>query len=317
MPQSKSSHRCKPVGRVRPPSRHLGQALAQIFGRYFAAGGAVSVLLLMALTGVSASMTEADAGSMLVRNASLVNPETGEVAEDQCIWIADRRIDRISPCDPGASAGLIVEARDKWIIPGLWDMHVHAVWDAAVIQPMFADFVAYGVVGIRDMGGTTEALARARQFLAHDDNVGPTLVAAGQIIDGAPPLQAMISVSATTYEEGVQAVARLDALGADFIKIYTLLGAEATQGVFDEARARGLTVAGHLPAQLGVSDALRFGMASIEHMAVETGGLCDIADLAACSQVFGRLRAAGVFLTPTLLVRQRPGVMRDPQTLSA
>ncbi len=279
------------------------------------AARAVAALLLITLTGVGASMAADPADSVLIRHASLVNPETGDVDANQCVWIAGRRIDRISTCGPRASAERVVEGRGKWIIPGLWDMHVHAVWDVAVYPEMFSDFVAYGVVGIRDMGGTADALADARQFLADADNIGPTLVAAGQVIDGAQPLQPMISISAANYDEGVQAVARLDALGADFIKIYTMLSREAARGVFAEARARGLSVAGHLPAKLSLTEARRLGMVSIEHMAVEIGGLCDVADEAACRRTFDELGAAGIHVTPTLLIRQRPGAMRDPQVI--
>lgn len=280
-------------------------------GPYFTA-----VVLLASSFGVGAVVADDNAGSILLRNASLVHPETGDVAADRCVWIRDAHIERISDCGPGASADRIVEGRGKWIIPGLWDMHVHAVWDTTAYRHLFADFVAWGVVGIRDMGGTAEALDEARQFLADKRNIGPALVAAGQVIDGAPPLQPLISLSATSYEEGRRAVARLDALGADFIKIYTMLPAEAVDGVFDEARVRGLKVAGHLPAQVSLADALRLGMATIEHMAVEIGGLCDVADRAACLRIFNELRAAGAYLTPTLLVRQRPGAIRDPQTLA-
>ena len=274
----------------------------------------IRALLLPALFAIAACAAGNDA-SLLIRDAALVNPETGEVAENQCVRITGQRIGRIATCDRGATAGKVVEGAGKWIIPGLWDMHVHAVWDTSVYPDMFADFVAYGVVGIRDMGGTPEALAAAREFLADDNNVGPELVAAGQVIDGAPALQPMIAISATNHEEGVRAVARLDALGADFIKVYTMLPSEAAAGVFDEARVRGMKVTGHLPAEVDLSDALRLGMTSIEHMAVEIGGLCDVTDRQSCKKAFDEIRAAGAYVTPTLLIRQRPGAMPEPETL--
>jgi imidazolonepropionase-like amidohydrolase len=274
-----------------------------------------AALLLLAMSSISACVADDDTADMLVRNASLVHPATGEIEINRCVWINGKRIDRISSCNPSDTAGHVIDADGKWIIPGLWDMHVHAVWDIAVYPDLFADFVEYGVVGIRDMGGTREALADARRFLADDRNIGPELIAAGQVIDGAQPLQPMIAVSAANYEEGVQAVAELDDLGVDFIKIYTMLSPEAMAGVFEEARARGLDVAGHLPAEVTVSDALRLGMASIEHMAVGIGGLCDVTNEALCIETFKELTDAGIHLTPTLLIRHRPGTMRDEQTI--
>ena len=276
---------------------------------------AMAGLLTAGFVASGSSAADEDTGSILIRGAALVHPGSGDIAADQCLWIRGERIERISPCTPRDSADRVIEAGDKWIIPGLWDMHVHAVWDTTAYRDFFEDFVAYGVVGVRDMGGTAEALVAARKFLAGADNIAPDLVAAGQVIDGAPPLQPLISVIATNFAEGVQAVAQLDSLGADFIKIYTTLPREAAEGVFHAARARDLEVVGHVPADIGVAGVWQSGMASIEHMAVEIGGLCDVADRQGCLQTFRELNAAGTYLTPTLLVRQRPGTMRDPQTM--
>jgi hypothetical protein len=44
-----------------------------------------------------------------------------------------------------------VDGNGKYLLPGLWDMHVHAVF-AERIDSMFPLFVANGVLGIRDMG---------------------------------------------------------------------------------------------------------------------------------------------------------------------
>lgn len=272
-------------------------------------------MLLLPLLAVPGACSHGDDGTLLIHDASLVNPETGTVARNRCVWVRDERIDRIAACEPGATAATVIDGRGRWVIPGLWDMHVHAAWDTTATPDMFADFIAWGVVGIRDMGGTPEALAAAREYLAANRHAGPELIAAGQVIDGAPPLQAMIAMSAADAQEGAQAVARLDALGADFIKIYTLLPRDAALGVFDEARRRGLTVAGHLPPALGLTEALRLGMASIEHMAVETGGLCDVTDAAACMRVFDQINDAGTHLVPTLVVRQRHAAPLDPGAL--
>ena len=254
--------------------------------------------------------------TLLVNGATIVDPLGQVVHENQCIWIVDDLIDRVEPCQRDAIASRVVEGKNRWVIPGLWDMHVHSVWDSSAYRDFFADFVAYGVVGVRDMGGDPNVLLEARRFLSHEEKIGPELIAAGYILDGPSPLHPDISVAVNHAEDGTSAVADLDSLDADFVKIYTLLPNAAASAVFDEASKRGLKVVGHLPSGLKLSDAIDSGMAGIEHMAVEIGGLCDIDDAKSCGQVFRMIRDANVYLTPTLLVRRRPGTLTDPNMAS-
>jgi imidazolonepropionase-like amidohydrolase len=251
--------------------------------------------------------------SLLIKGATVIDPSEGAVSENHCIWIIGDRIERTEPCKQNATASQVIDASGSWIIPGLWDMHVHALWDESVYRDFFADFVAFGVVGIRDMGGDPKVLVDARKFLRQQGNIGPTLIAAGRVLDGPTPVHPEISIAVRSAEDGRRAVADLDAIGADFIKIYTMLPKEVVAAVFDEARERGMPVVGHLPYEVELSDVIERGIAGIEHMAVEIGGLCDVDNEIACRQTFTQIRNAGIYLTPTLLVRQRPGSIRDPQ----
>ena len=272
-------------------------------------------LTCVALLAVSACAIQENGNSLLVKGTTIIDPSEGVVLENQCIWIVDDRIDRILPCKGDSTASRVIEANESWVIPGLWDMHVHALWDRSVYRDFFADFVAYGVVGVRDMGGDPDVLLEARSFLSHEQNIGPELIAAGYVLDGPLPVHPDISVGIYSAEDGAKAVDNLDSIGADFVKIYSLLPKAAATGVFEEARRRGLKVVGHLPGELELSDAIDSGMAGIEHMAVEIGGLCDVDDAATCGRIFRMIRDANVYLTPTLLTRRRPGTQIDPHTV--
>lgn len=271
----------------------------------------VAIAALLILQGCTA----VDEHTILISGASVIEPSTNELLENACIWITGQRIVDVRPCTSAASAALVIDAQGKWIIPGLWDMHVHSLWHRSIYQNFFPQFVAFGVVGIRDMGGDVAVLAEAREFLANPDNIGPEIIAAGPFLDGPQPIIPEFSLSAATFQEGVDAVTDIAAQGADFIKLYTNLPAEAARGALTEARARGLTVAGHLPASIDLNTAIEYGMSSIEHMAVEAGGLCDVDDVPACRRDFERLKTANVYLTPTLLVRQRRTILDDPDVV--
>ena len=249
--------------------------------------------------------TVPEVDTLEIRHATVIDPASGTELTDRCIRISGDTITAIGDCEATANVPTL-DARDRYIVPGLWDMHVHAVWHADVYEAFFEEFITFGVVGIRDMGGDLQVLQQARWFLEQPNTVGPYLVAAGPFLDGPKPMNPSLSLALQTRDDGERAVRKVAAGGADFVKLYTLLPGDAALGAMAEARRRGLPVVGHLPASMDVETAVRQGMSGIEHMAVEVGGLCDVNDPAdPCADVFALLRKAGVSLTPTLVVRKR------------
>lgn len=251
-----------------------------------------------------------------IRHATVIDPASGTTTTDRCIRIGGDTITRIADCGPTPDLPTI-DARGRWVIPGLWDMHVHTAWHGDIYETFFEEFIRFGVVGVRDMGGDLDVLEQARWFLRQPGSIGPYLVAPGPFLDGPQPINPSLSLALETREDGSDAVRRIAARGVDFVKLYTLLPGDAALGAMAEARRRGLPVVGHLPASMDLDTAVRHGMSGIEHMAVEVGGLCDVTDTAdPCAEVFQRLKRAGVSLTPTLVVRKRrseldlPGLMQ-------
>ncbi len=264
---------------------------------------------------VSGCGTLPQTATLEIRHATIIDPASNTVTPDRCIRIGGDAITGIVDCAPEPDIASI-DARGMWVIPGLWDMHVHAVWHEDVYETFFDEFIRFGVVGIRDMGGDLDVLQQARWYLQQPGTVGPYLVAPGPFLDGPEPINSSLSLALESYEDGVNAVEKIAARGVDFVKLYTLLPEDAALGAMAEAKRRGLPVVGHLPASLDLDTALRHGMSGIEHMAVEVGGLCDVSDTAdPCAAVFDRLKKAGVSLTPTLIIRERrteldlPGVL--------
>lgn len=264
----------------------------------------VASLLVLAFAACGCS-TLPVAETLEIRHATVIDPGSGTVTANRCIRISGDTITGIVDCGPTPDIAS-VDARGRWVIPGLWDMHVHAVWHEDVYETFFDEFIRFGVVGIRDMGGKLDVLQQARWYLEQPGVIGPFLVAPGPFLDGPEPINPSLSLALESYQDGVRAVRTLAARGVDFVKLYTLLPKDAALGAMAEAKRQGLPVVGHLPASLDLDTALQHGMSGIEHMAVEVGGLCDVADTAdPCSAVFDRLKKARVALTPTLIVRKR------------
>lgn len=285
-----------------------------------------SLLLLAAATLVACTHVPAQttvSADLAIVGATVIDPRDGTRTSAQTVLVDDGRIVAV-----GAEGSLtvpadtqIVDGHGRFLIPGLWDMHVHALWDPIVRDTFLPTFAAYGVTGVRDMGGTIEVLQRIRAErnaaeARGEDLPWPRIVAPGPILDGPEPVDPSISRAISTPEQARAAVAELDALDVDFIKVYTLLPPEAYRAVVEEARQRGLPVAGHIPHGIDAIEAAR-GMRSIEHMRTETGGLC--ADIPAdrCPVVLAALHERGVWQTPTLVPRRGRAFIGDPALIES
>jgi imidazolonepropionase-like amidohydrolase len=154
-----------------------------------------------------------------------------------------------------------VDATGKFLIPGLWDMHVH------IASPSYLPlFIANGVTGVREMHAFfPDQIFQMRKNVKDGKVVGPRIVAAGALIDGAKPFWTG-SLAATNAVEGRQAVQTLKKRGADFIKVYTKLPREAYVAIADEAKKEGLTFAGHVPEAVSAAEASDLGQKSMEHL---------------------------------------------------
>lgn len=250
---------------------------------------------------------------LAIVGATVIDTRDGARLPDQTVLVAAGRVLALGPRKslPVSPGTPIVDAAGRFLIPGLWDMHAHTLWDPVVRGTSLPMFVAHGVTGVRDMGGTLEVMAQVRAERSAGWRPWPRIVAAGQILDGPEPVDPSISRAIATPEEARAAVATLAAAGVDFIKVYTLLPPDAYRAVVDEARRHGLAVAGHVPHGIDAREAAS-GMRSIEHLRAETGGLC--ADLAPadCNEVHAALRAHHVWQTPTLVARRQAAFLDSP-----
>jgi imidazolonepropionase-like amidohydrolase len=161
----------------------------------------------------------------------------------------------------------VVDGRGKYLIPGLWDMHVHAVFDER-LDSMFPTFVANGVLGIRDMG-TSMPLAeidQLRKETASGSRLGPRIVAAGPILDGRPKPLRPNFLAINTPEEGRETVRRLKTGGADLIKVYSELSRDSFLAIADEAKKQNIPFAGHVPFSVSALEASDAGQKSMEHL---------------------------------------------------
>ena len=156
----------------------------------------------------------------------------------------------------------VVNARGKYLIPGLWDMHVHLDAQAPRFYPML---IAHGVTGIREMAQRFPAGADSfrvwqREVMA-GTQVGPRAV--GPSVD----LTEGNGISINTPEDAHRVIDSLKAAGTVFLKYHDdggdrdLFFAEVR-----EARRAGIPIVGHVPQSVSKAEAADSGMYSIEHV---------------------------------------------------
>lgn len=250
--------------------------------------GALLALLLLAAAGAPLVQPSRppDPPPLILDRITIIDATGAPPQPDMAVEIRDGRITRIGKSGTVAHTAnaRVIAAEGKYLIPGLWDMHLH-VLEKRRFQKAFAQLLASGITGIRDMGTPVAELGDLRQLRERVESgelPGPRFVASGPMVDGAAPMFPRMSVAAADATEGREAVRLLKQGDADFIKVYTLLTRQAYFAIADEARRQGLDFAGHVPDAVGAGEASDAGQKSIEHLS----GV-----LLACSTEEDRLRA--------------------------
>jgi imidazolonepropionase-like amidohydrolase len=162
------------------------------------------------------------------------------------------------------TATTIVDGRDKYLIPSMWDMHVHigGYDEGAKVLPRL---VAYGITGVRDMASPVDDVLRLRRESADGTLLGPQIVAAGPILQRPLPFKTPPLIRTVTDANAKQVVDDLQAKGVDFIKVGDTLTRDAYFGVASEAKRLALPFAGHLPVSVTALEATQTGQRSFEH----------------------------------------------------
>jgi amidohydrolase family protein len=234
---------------------------------------------ILYLLGVACA--QAEQATLAIRDVVVIDVRDGWLRPGQAVLVTGNRITAVGPTreiSVPANAE-VVEGAGRFLMPGLWDMHVHSVANVAADRSIesiaardwhFPLFLAFGVTGVRDMndgtGNTTLELARSiKRRLADGTLPGPPrFLSAGPSVDGDPPLGTH-SLVVRTAEEARAAVDDLAANGADLIKVYENLSRDAYFAILDEARRKGIPVDGHIPFRMTPGEVVKAGQRTVEH----------------------------------------------------
>src|SRR5258708_727204 len=210
----------------------------------------------------------------VITNVTVINPGSDSVQPHSIVVINGNRITFVSrsAAAPLAKNTHVIDGRGQFLIPGLWDMHVHSAfgdWFPGGREIILPLFIANGVTGVRDMGGDVPVLFGWRKEIADGVIIGPHMIISGPMLDallpdGKPRFPSSIAV--TTPASAVAAVDSLKAQGVDFIKVQSVISHDAYLAAAAEARKVSLPIVGHVPDKVRIAETIAAGQKSIEHL---------------------------------------------------
>jgi imidazolonepropionase-like amidohydrolase len=233
---------------------------------------------------------------VVITHVTVIDAAGRSSKPDMSVEIRGDRIARIEPSSEAAipSHARVIDGTRKFLIPGLWDMHVHTFfgdWVPGGREVTLPLLLAFGVTGARDMGSDLDPILEARREAAAGRILSPRLVVSGPMLDGPrSPFPASISVA--TADDARRAVAKLADAGVDFIKVQSYIGRDAYFAVARECAKRNLAFVGHVPDAIHASEAVAFGQTSFEHLI----GVFEGSSTAEDAMVAGGKKGLGRFL---------------------
>ncbi|TGE28562.1 amidohydrolase family protein [Hymenobacter metallicola] len=208
---------------------------------------------------------------LVITHANVVEVETGTLRPDQTIGIREGRIVHLGKTGAtSVPAQRTLDAQGRYLIPGLWDMHVHFRGGEALTtanRNLLPLYLAHGVTTVRDAGGDlTPAIFRWRQQLAAGELAGPRIFTSGPKLDGPKPTWAG-SLEIETPAQIDRALDSLQKLQVDYVKLYeSTISRDAFLGAIAAAQKRGMTTTGHMPYSVTLREAAERGLDATEHL---------------------------------------------------
>ncbi len=207
---------------------------------------------------------------LAINNVNIIDIETGEIASNQNIGITANRISIITENTIRASNE--VDARDQFIIPGLYDMHAHILYSKLPQKENGIDYpwseylnlmLASGITGYRDMWGEIPLAQQVRKESKEGKRLSPRFTITGNFISNVSWFPGGVIVTDTM--EVKPKVDSLIKMGVEYLKVFNL-EPEVFKALMSYAKEREIEVVGHVPRKMRASEASVLGMRSFEHL---------------------------------------------------
>lgn len=214
----------------------------------------------------TAAAAVARSAVLAITQVTVIDVVSGKELPEMTVLITGERIEKIGKSSTMKipSGCQVFNGRGQFLLPGLWDMHMHIIGEPMLYFPLF---LANGVTGIRYMGGTIMPAEwrTLKEKIAAGQIPGPRVYAGSPILDGPKPAWPG-SIAVANAEAGKRIAAEMKEQGAEFLKVYTFLPRDAYLAIVETANKLGIPFAGHVPMLVSIQEAIRSGQRCIEHL---------------------------------------------------
>lgn len=199
-------------------------------------------------------------GLTVVRGARIFDSIAGRLTEPATVFVWDGSISAVYPGEvPIPDGTLLIDGRGKTLMPSLWDMHNHV---QLVYLP---EYLAFGITNVRDMGNNAEDLQYLMREIRERRLAGPDIHPFG-FVDRRNEFAAPVGMLADGLDRALEFVDFYAQHGYRGLKLYSSIKPEWVAPLATAAHARGLPVAGHIPAFMSPEAAIRAGYDEITHI---------------------------------------------------
>ena len=209
---------------------------------------------------IAARLSRKPAAAVAIIHANLFDAPTRTMKPAQTVIVRGARI--VAVGDDGVvqlpSDVEVIDAGNKALLPGLWDMHVHVQDDDGLLH------LAGGVTTVRDLANDTDELLDRRSRFDSGTLLGPRIIPAG-FMDGPGPYAGPTKVLVSTRDAAQAAVDTYAGLGYEQIKVYSSLNPTLFPTIVRAAHAKGMRVSGHVPFGMTAEQMVRAGADELQH----------------------------------------------------
>ena len=162
---------------------------------------------------------------------------------------------------------------NKFIIPGLWDSHIHFAFEKDLATSMPNLFLYHGITSLRDTGGEFDFVNKFKQEAISNPKTKSRVKIAGPLIDGKFnvydgsniyfPKLSIQNIDNNQLERNVRLL--IDKK-VDFLKAYEMLSPAQFKILSNLAKENNLKLTGHVPLSMSVIEASNLGLNSMEHL---------------------------------------------------
>ncbi len=209
-----------------------------------------------------------------IENITTIDPVEG-LKEHQTLVLKDGKILKIKATSELqlSEENTIIDGTGKYLIPGLWDAHVHFAYIEEMAPSMFDLFLAHGITSVRDTGGKVDFVKLWKDKAVADPLNAPRVMMAGPLLDGAPNVydgsdatHPELSVGLNSVDAVTEQIDVLLGKNVDLLKAYEMLTPQQFEKIMELGQKNNLKVTGHIPLSMDAISASNLGMNSIEHM---------------------------------------------------